>query len=43
MISASLWPVFLANYSDDWELIGTADSGWPISFINELETWMSTA
>jgi hypothetical protein len=30
--------MFLADYGDDWELIGTADSGWPISLINELGT-----
>ncbi|TMQ66810.1 MAG: hypothetical protein E6K77_00835 [Candidatus Eisenbacteria bacterium] len=28
--------MFLADYGDDWELIGTADSGWPTSLINEL-------
>jgi hypothetical protein len=30
--------MFLADYGLDWELVGTADSGWPISLINELGT-----
>ena len=30
--------MFLADHGDDWELVGTADSGWPISLINELGT-----
>jgi len=30
--------MFLADHGEDWELVGTADSDWPISLINELGT-----
>jgi hypothetical protein len=30
--------MFLADHGEDWELVGTADGGWPISLINELGT-----
>ena len=30
--------MFLADHGLDWELVGTADSGWPTSLLNELGT-----
>jgi Bacterial Ig domain len=35
--------MFLADHGEDWELVGTGDTGWPLALIDELGTVPSSA
>ena len=43
LVAMKKYGMFLADHGDDWELVGTADSAWPIPLIDELGTIPASA